>query len=535
MSAVPKDWTQWLALASAIHNNRRNSTTSLSPNQILLGYDILLNPELTLPVINETAEERVKLMEQRWAQATAALNETAERSGTLLAQYSPRNQVWLEGKNLRLPFQATKLAPKQYRLFKIIKEISPIVFQLALPLSWKIHNVFHASLLSPYSEITTHRPNFSRPPPDLIGDEAEYKVEQIRNHHYFRQNRVLQYLVKWKGYPESDNMWESAADVHAPDLTHDYHKGTPLKGIKAGRLFAANSITLQSGFSSHLLTSQVKPSGFPMQSPLASSLYHPSIPQVQAQATSPHLSCSHTQTHLLLQGTPLHVPSIGPVRMSAASSSTSSTPTCPMLTCPLNPPTAPLLTLQPPTTCPAPSPPTTPICHPIPWPLYSPLNHPSMPLPSAASPRDWSKLSKSKKSDMGINCSQPKTITSDWKTSLLTMKKATAPLPTATSATSTIQTSKSPSAKACTAPPNGSKWPMKVWCWPIPKSKVLNPTPILSLSMLPPSFRQSPLTPFPNGSISSSSASQPSSTCSLTLPKSWTIGALPPISLCYKR
>jgi len=78
MSAVPKDWTQWLVLASAVHNNQRNSTTSLSPNQVLLGYNISLNPDLVSSVINETVEERIKLMEQWWVQATVALNETAE-------------------------------------------------------------------------------------------------------------------------------------------------------------------------------------------------------------------------------------------------------------------------------------------------------------------------------------------------------------------------------------------------------------------------------------------------------------------------
>jgi len=131
------------------------------PNQVLLGYDITLNPDLVSSVINKTAEEHVKTMEQQWVQATAALNEAAEQSGMPPAQYLPRNQVWLEGKNLHLPFQATKLAPKRYGPFKIIKEISPIVFQLGLPISWKIHDVFHASLLLPYSETTAHRPNFS--------------------------------------------------------------------------------------------------------------------------------------------------------------------------------------------------------------------------------------------------------------------------------------------------------------------------------------------------------------------------------------
>jgi len=160
-SAAPKDWTQWLALAMAVHNNRKNSTTGLLPNQIILGYDLKLNPAISTPSINETTEERIRLMEERHAQATAALNQVAEKSGTPSAQYNTGDQVWLEGKNLRLPYQATKLAPKRYGPFKVIKEISPVAYQLALPLTWKIHNTFHASLLLPYHETTAYSPNFS--------------------------------------------------------------------------------------------------------------------------------------------------------------------------------------------------------------------------------------------------------------------------------------------------------------------------------------------------------------------------------------
>jgi hypothetical protein len=56
-SAAPKDWTRWFPLASAIHNNQRNATTGLSPNQILLGYDITLNLGSTPLTPNELAEE----------------------------------------------------------------------------------------------------------------------------------------------------------------------------------------------------------------------------------------------------------------------------------------------------------------------------------------------------------------------------------------------------------------------------------------------------------------------------------------------
>jgi len=247
-SAAPKDWTQWLALATAVHNNQKNSTTGLSPNQIILGYDLKLNLAISTPSVNKTTEERIRLMEERQAQATAALNQVAEKSGTPSVQYNTGDQVWLEGKNLRLPYQATKLVPKRYRPFKIIKEISPVVYQLALPLTWKIHDTFHASLLLPYHETTAYGPNFSRPPPDLINDEEQYKVEQIRNHRYFGRNRTLQYLIHWKGYPDSNDTWESAADTHAPDLVKAYHKGTPLEGIKAGHLLLQDPISLHPGY-----------------------------------------------------------------------------------------------------------------------------------------------------------------------------------------------------------------------------------------------------------------------------------------------
>jgi hypothetical protein len=163
----------------------------------ILGYEITLNPENMSLTANKSAEECSHVMMEWWVQAIAAINQAAEKLGKLEAQYTMGAQVWLEGKNLKLPYQLTKLAPRHYGPFKIIKEVSPVVYQLNLPLMWGIHDVFHVSLLSPYHETTQYGPNFSQPPLDLIKGEAEYKVEAIWNHQNFRCSCTLQYLIKW--------------------------------------------------------------------------------------------------------------------------------------------------------------------------------------------------------------------------------------------------------------------------------------------------------------------------------------------------
>jgi hypothetical protein len=99
-----------------------------------------------------------------------------------MLQYAIEEQVWLEATHLKIHHQKTKLKPKQYGPFKIIKEISPVAYQLKLPMAWGIHDIFHASLLLPYCETTAHGPNFSQPPLELIDGEEEYQVECIMGH-----------------------------------------------------------------------------------------------------------------------------------------------------------------------------------------------------------------------------------------------------------------------------------------------------------------------------------------------------------------
>jgi len=67
-----------------------------------------------------------------------------------------------------------------------------------------------------------HGANYSRPPPDLIDNQEEYEVEKILDSRHHGRRRALQYLVKWKGYPDSDNEWIDHKDVHTPKAIREF-------------------------------------------------------------------------------------------------------------------------------------------------------------------------------------------------------------------------------------------------------------------------------------------------------------------------
>jgi hypothetical protein len=80
-------------------------------------------------------------------------------------------------------------------------------------MQWSIHDVFHTDLLTPYRETPTHGANYQRPPPDLVEGVEEYEVERILDSCRHRRGCKLQYLIAWKGYPDSDNQWVNWDDM----------------------------------------------------------------------------------------------------------------------------------------------------------------------------------------------------------------------------------------------------------------------------------------------------------------------------------
>ena len=107
--------------------------------------------------------------------------------------------IWLKGTHLATTHPSYKLAMKCYSPLLIIKVLSLVMYQLAIPLQWAqkhLYNVFHASLLTPYHETLEHGVNFHKPPPDVIEGEAEYEVEKVLDSKCSGHGRKLHYLLQ---------------------------------------------------------------------------------------------------------------------------------------------------------------------------------------------------------------------------------------------------------------------------------------------------------------------------------------------------
>jgi transposase InsO family protein len=223
-----KNWTYYLPMAEFAHNTWASETTRESPFTLLMGY----NPHADW-IDRPSPIPQVALRIQQFKEARECAQQSMIKAQKSWVKHkdTPKFQlgdlVWLEGKNLRTVQPTAKLAPKRHGPFKVTQVMSAVNYRLELPTQWSIHPVFHIDLLMLYCETPIHGANYQRPPPDLVEGEEEHEVETVLVSRRFGCGKKLQYLVKWKGYPDSDNQWINKEDVFADDAIREFKNSNP--------------------------------------------------------------------------------------------------------------------------------------------------------------------------------------------------------------------------------------------------------------------------------------------------------------------
>ena len=207
----PDDWSLYLADVQFAHNSRVHSMHGQTPFYLLHGYeptaypsDVANTPGLAEERLEQLAANRDKAIIAHKRAQEAMI---AQKPGLTYKKFEIGDKVWLDTRNLHLK-TTRKLTPRRLGPFEVIEEISPVVYKLRLPKAWRIHDVFHVSLLTP--QVTTPEYGIPEEPPlpELVDGESEFKVENILQHKYVGRKKEIRYLVQWCGYSRAESTWE---------------------------------------------------------------------------------------------------------------------------------------------------------------------------------------------------------------------------------------------------------------------------------------------------------------------------------------
>lgn len=228
------DWVEWLPLAEFSHNNRIQASTRQTPFMLNSGRHPRMGTEPLRTSKVESVDNFVKRMQSARQEAEAALQRAADDMARFYNQnrgeavsYQVGDMVWLDGRDIKTDRPSKKLDDKRYGPFKIVKIIGPNAYQLQLPPSMKVHPVFNTVKLRPFIKDTIFGRNPPpKPPPVIKGDNPEWEVEYIKDSRL--QRGKLQYLVKWKGYPQEESTWEPEEYLkNSKKLIKDFHTKYP--------------------------------------------------------------------------------------------------------------------------------------------------------------------------------------------------------------------------------------------------------------------------------------------------------------------
>ncbi len=246
------DWVDLLPLAEFAYNNSLHSATKMTPFFANYGCHPRFDPAVpegsTVPAADDLVAHMHSietLCKDELELARARMKKYADANRTDAPDFEVGDLVWLSRRFVKTSRPSLKLDYTKLGPFKIIEKVNAVAFKLELPNDWKIHPVFHVSLLEPHHESGIPGRHVDPPPPVIVDPGCEeWEVQEVLDSR--RRRNKLQYLVSWVGYGPEENSWISRdALKNAPVLLREFHARYPKKPGTAPRLPVEREMVLR--------------------------------------------------------------------------------------------------------------------------------------------------------------------------------------------------------------------------------------------------------------------------------------------------
>ena len=234
ISHQQNDWVEFLPLAEFAYNNTYQSSINTTPffasNGLNPRFDSVAHQQRS-----QSANELADSINKELILLKLILKESMDKYKRFAddkrkdVEFKVGDFVWLSAEDYRTERPNKKLDSKRLGPFKVSKQFGKVAYQLNLPHTMKIHNVFHVSKLSKFieNEFNMNRKHRGKDPIILEEDNMDYEVDEILDIKMLRNK--WHYLLRFTGYDKSHDEWIPRDQMNCPRLVRKFHDKYPGK------------------------------------------------------------------------------------------------------------------------------------------------------------------------------------------------------------------------------------------------------------------------------------------------------------------
>ncbi len=201
------DWATFLFIVEFMYHQTKHSSLSCSFFKVMYDYESIFDIHIENNAMKEevsAAKECVKMLQDvqntlmQWWQNVIDAQAKYYNWKHKSKFFNVDDLIMLSAKNLKQKKLSKKLSNKMIKLFCIQELIDKQMYYFDLSIIYKVHFVFHVSLLELYNRRLNNDSIFNYLVLKLIDDEQEWKIEKILQKQ--KRKRILYYKIQWKEY-----------------------------------------------------------------------------------------------------------------------------------------------------------------------------------------------------------------------------------------------------------------------------------------------------------------------------------------------